>query len=107
MPIQSASSLCRLLDCVSDHSPRAKLLYQRSDLLQRHRQMPLDRRGDVLRRFEPVLGGVAVILQPGDIEIVAARGDLGAGEAAETAQLALVLAFDAAVGSPPKAATKS
>src|SRR5262245_39390708 len=59
--------------------------------------MPFDRRGDILRSLKSFLGRVAGILEPGDVEIVAARGDLLAGEAAEAAGLPLVSSCGAAV----------
>src|ERR1700737_4665240 len=55
--------------------------------------MQFDSRGDVLRRFKSIFGVAARILQPGNIEVVAARGNFFAGEAAETPRLALVLSF--------------
>ena len=52
--------------------------------------MAEDRGGDVVGLGQPVLGLVLRLAQPGNVEIVAAGGDLLAGEAAPAALLALV-----------------
>lgn len=55
--------------------------------------MTLDCGGDVLGGLESVFSLVARVFQPGDVEIIAARGDLSAGETTEAAALTLILAF--------------
>ena len=56
-----------------------------------HRGVGLDRRRDVFGRLETVFRVGTGVLEPSDVEIVAAIGDLLPGEAAETACFALIL----------------
>lgn len=68
--------------------------------------MPFDGGGNVLGCVEPVFGIPAGVFKPGDIQIVAARGDLGAGETAEAAFLALIGARGMAKGIIAKGSGK-
>src|SRR5690242_9577003 len=89
-PTHSADSLSGLHERRIDQFT-SEFLGQRPYLPQRHRQMALDRRGNILWRLQTVLSLGTGILQPGNIETVSACGDFRPGEPPETPGLAFVL----------------